>query len=354
MSWFKKLKSSLKSSSEKISDGVADIISNSPEEEPPENLETAPIEKTEQKPDSPKKASAPKEIVAKAPKKKSTGVIASIFTKRKLNESILSDLEDLLITADLGIDTAAQITDKLRKDKFDKDISDKEIKEFLAEEIAEILKPVANELKLENKPHIVLVVGVNGNGKTTSIGKLAHNYKEQGKSVMIVAADTFRAAAVEQLQEWGKRAKVPVFAGNSNQDPASVAYQAIDKAIKEDVDIVLIDTAGRLQNKHNLMQELEKINNVCKKLIPEAPHNTILVLDSTTGQNALSQVEEFSKSADITGLIVTKLDGTAKGGVVVALAKKFDISIHAVGVGEGIEDLKPFNAQDYANNLVGL
>jgi len=303
MSWFKKLKSGLKSSSDKISDGI-------------------------------------------------TG----IFTKKKLDDATLAELEDLLITADLGVDTALEITESLRAEKFDKEVSEEEVKSFLAEKIAKILAPVATNLNIDNteKPYVIMFVGVNGNGKTTSIGKLAKNFRDDGKKVMLAAADTFRAAAVEQLQVWGKRADVPVFTGNPNQEPASVAFQAIEKAQNDGIDLLIIDTAGRLQNKHNLMAELAKIKNVCAKKMENTPHQTILVLDATTGQNAISQVEHFMEVAEISGLIITKLDGTAKGGIVVALAKKFDIPLYAIGVGEGIEDLKPFDANDFAKNLVGL
>ena len=282
--------------------------------------------------------------------------VADIFTKSKLDDEALEKLEELLIGADLGVEAAAVIIARLGQKKFDKDISPDEIKTALAEEIAGILEPVAREIKIDaaQKPFVIMVVGVNGNGKTTSIGKLAHILRNRGFKVQIAAADTFRAAAVEQLKTWGQRAGVEVFEGTKNQDPASVVYQSLEKAKADGADVLLVDTAGRLQNKSNLMQELAKIKNVCAKIIPGAPHEVILVLDATTGQNAISQVQEFRDKAQLTGLIVTKLDGTAKGGVVVALAKKFALPIYAIGVGEGIEEMRPFNAEDFARNLVGV
>ncbi len=286
---------------------------------------------------------------------KITGGVSSIFTSRRLDATTLNELEELLIMADMGVESATEIVEELRKDRFGKDISEEEIKTALAGEIVKIIGPSAKELVIgEHKPHVILVVGVNGNGKTTSIGKLAHNLRLSGKKVLVAAADTFRAAAIGQLRTWAERAGVAIHAGNENQDPASVAYQALDIAAKENYDVVLIDTAGRLQNKLNLMNELNKIRNVCTKFNPGSPHDVILVLDATTGQNAISQVQEFGEKAGVTGLVVTKLDGTAKGGIVVALAKKFGLAVYAIGVGEGIDDMKPFNAHDFANSLVGL
>ena len=281
------------------------------------------------------------------------GGITGIFTRAKLDNQSLEELEELLIMSDLGAETSAQIIDSLAKNKFDKDITEAEIKKFLSDEITAILEPFAKPLEITNSPHIVIVVGVNGNGKTTTIGKLANLYKSQGKKVLIVAADTFRAAAVGQLKTWAERSKVSFFEGKDQQDPASVVYQGIEKAKTDGADLVLIDTAGRLQNKLNLMTELGKIIGVCSKLIPDSPHNVVMVLDATTGQNAISQVTEFGSKAGVSGLIVTKLDGTAKGGIVVALAKKFALPIHAIGVGEGIDDLQAFNAKDFADSLVG-
>lgn len=284
-----------------------------------------------------------------------SGGISDIFTKRKLDEEALQDLEEVLIMADLGVETSAKIIENFSDKKFDKDITPENVKAALAEEIAEILKPSAVELDVAGKqPAVVMVVGVNGNGKTTSIGKLAYIMRNRGLKVQVAAADTFRAAAVDQLKTWGERAGVKVYEGAANQDPASVVYQSVSEAIKDKADLLLVDTAGRLQNKSNLMQELTKIKNVCAKLIPDAPHEVILVLDATTGQNALSQVKEFGDKAGLTGLIVTKLDGTARGGVVVALANEFKLPVYAIGVGEGIEDMQPFKAEDFARNLLNL
>jgi fused signal recognition particle receptor len=278
--------------------------------------------------------------------------IAAVFTKKKIDASSLAELEDLLLTSDIGLETTEKIIESLRREKFDKEITDEELRSFLAKEVEEILAPSQKALEFDNKPHVILVVGVNGNGKTTTIGKLANKLRLEGKKVLIVAADTFRAAAVEQLQTWASRASVEIFTGVPNQDPASVVYGGVEKAQKEGFDIVLVDTAGRLQNKQNLMAELAKISNVAKKLIADAPHEVLLVLDATTGQNAISQVAEFSKAAGVSGLIVTKLDGTAKGGVVVALSAKFDIPIYAIGVGEKITDLESFDASSFAKRLV--
>lgn len=281
--------------------------------------------------------------------------ITSVFTKRKLDEEALDELEELLIIADLGVETAAKIRNSLSEKRLDKEVTDEEIKEALAEEIAIILEPYAEPLELgAEAPQVIIMVGVNGNGKTTTIGKLAHEWKEDGERVMLCAADTFRAAAVEQLQQWGERADVPVIAGAPQADPASVAYAALEKAKQGGVDVLMIDTAGRLQNKKNLMAELEKIVKVLRKIDETTPHHVVLVLDATTGQNALSQVAAFKELVDVTGLIVTKLDGSARAGVVVALADRFGLPIHAIGVGEGADDLKPFKAIDFARNLVGL
>ncbi len=281
--------------------------------------------------------------------------ITGVFTKRKLDQEALDELEELLIMADIGVATAAKITKRVGDKRLDKEVTDVEIKEALAEEIAEILEPYAEPLELgAEAPQVIMMVGVNGNGKTTTIGKLAHEWKAEGERVMLCAADTFRAAAVEQLQQWGERADVPVVAGEHEADPASVAYHALETAKQGGVDVLMIDTAGRLQNKKNLMAELEKITKVMKKLDDTTPHHTILVLDATTGQNALSQAKAFKELVNITGLIVTKLDGSARAGVVVALANEFNLPIHAIGVGEGADDLQPFKAIDFARNLVGL
>lgn len=287
---------------------------------------------------------------------KIVGGISDIFTKRKLDDDALEELEEVLITADLGPATAAKLTSALAKGRYDKEISDEEVRDFLAGEVAQILEPVALPLVIDSSksPHIVLVVGVNGSGKTTTIGKLAQHYKEQGKSVMLAAGDTFRAAAVEQLKIWGDRTGCEVIAAKNGADASGLVYEAIEKAQAANADLLLIDTAGRLQNKKNLMAELEKVVRVIRKLDDTAPHTTLLVLDATTGQNAHSQVDVFKEIVSVTGLVLTKLDGTAKGGVLVALAEKFGLPVHAIGVGETADDLKPFDAKNYARNLMGL
>ncbi|MCP4393851.1 MAG: signal recognition particle-docking protein FtsY [Alphaproteobacteria bacterium] len=282
--------------------------------------------------------------------------ITDIFTKRKLDDEAIEELEDLLITADIGIDTVSKITSSLAKDRFDKEVSPEEVKKHLSDEIEKILYPVATplEIKSEKKPHVVLMVGVNGAGKTTTLGKMAKQYIDNGKKVTLVAADTFRAAAVEQLKAWGDRTGAPVVSRQIGADAAGLVFDALFDAKDRGDDVLLIDTAGRLQNKSHLMEELQKIVRVIKKIDPEAPHTTLLVLDATVGQNAHSQVQTFLEMADINGLVMTKLDGTAKGGVVVALAEKFGLPIHFIGVGESVEDLHPFQSSDYAKNLVGL
>ncbi|WP_430473043.1 signal recognition particle-docking protein FtsY [Thalassospira lucentensis] len=287
---------------------------------------------------------------------KLTTGIADIFTKRRLDDDALEEFEDLLITSDLGVTTAAKLSAELAKTRFDKEVDTAEIQEFISEEVAKILEPVAKPLVIDagKKPHVILVVGVNGSGKTTTIGKLAKTYKDQGLKVMMAAGDTFRAAAVEQLKVWGDRTGCPVMSRDTGADAAGLAFDAIDQAQREGYDLLLIDTAGRLQNKAHLMDELKKIVRVIKKRDETAPHDTLLVLDATTGQNAHSQVETFSQATDVSGLIVTKLDGTAKGGVVVALAEKFGKPVHAIGVGEAAEDLRPFDAKSFARSLAGL
>lgn len=284
------------------------------------------------------------------------GGINAIFTKRKLDAEALESLEELLITADTGLATAASITATIAKGRFDKEISAEEIKEALASEVAAILTPVAKPLIIDPtlKPCVILVAGVNGNGKTTTIGKLAKQFSSQEKKVMFAACDTFRAAAVEQLRIWAERTNSPIITGKEQADAASVAYTALEKAKEAGVDILLIDTAGRLQNKKNLMEELTKVVRVLNKADSTVPHHALLVLDATTGQNAFKQVELFKEAININGLIVTKLDGTAKGGVVVGLAKQFNLPIYAVGVGEGIDDLQPFEAENFAKGLVGI
>lgn len=286
---------------------------------------------------------------------KIAGGITDIFTKRKLDKDTLGELEELLITADLGPATAAKLAEAISKNRFDREIEPEEIRNALAEEIEKILLPAEKPLDVEGKkPFVILMAGVNGTGKTTTIGKLAHHYKSAGKKVMLAAGDTFRAAAVEQLKAWGDRVGCTVVSKDEGADAAALAYEAIDQAIVEDADILFIDTAGRLQNKSNLMEELAKVIRVIQKKMPDAPHATLLVLDATVGQNAHSQIELFSKMIPITGIIVTKLDGTAKGGVVVSLVERFGLPVHAIGIGEGIDDLRPFAAADYAKAIVGI
>ncbi len=287
---------------------------------------------------------------------KLSGGIAGIFTKKKLDTSSVEQLEELLIEADLGAGVAMELTAALQKKRFEKTIEPEEVREFLAAEIAAILEPYALPLTFDetHKPTVIMMVGVNGNGKTTTIGKLASQFKGYGMRVMLAAADTFRAAAVEQLQVWGERSGIEVITGEPESDPASVAYRAYELAKAGNYDVLMIDTAGRLQNKANLMSELQKIAKVLKKIDESAPHHVIQVLDATTGQNALSQIQAFKETAHVTGLIVTKLDGTAKGGIVVALAKQHKLPIHYIGIGEGIEDINTFEATDYARNLLDL
>jgi fused signal recognition particle receptor len=287
---------------------------------------------------------------------KLTDGITSVFTKRKLDAAMLEELEDLLIQADLGLDTAARVSEALAAGRFNKDISPEEVKAVLAEEVEKILQPVAKPLAIDSShlPHVILVVGVNGTGKTTTIGKLARNFVSEGKRVMLAAGDTFRAAAIEQLKIWGERTGSVVVAADIGADAAGVAYDALRQAREEKRQVLIIDTAGRLQNKANLMAELEKIVRVIKKFDPSAPHTVLLTLDATTGQNALNQVEIFRQTAGVTGLIMTKLDGTARGGILVAIAAKYGLPVHAIGVGESAEDLQPFDARDFARAIAGL
>jgi len=287
-----------------------------------------------------------------------TGDIGAIFTARKIDAGTLSELEDALIMADLGVTTAAKLAAEIGARKFPGDTDETAVREALAEDIALLLEPVARPLSdltaPRNGPRVILVAGVNGTGKTTTIGKLAARFKEDGRSVMLAAADTFRAAAIDQLKLWGERVDVPVMAQQQGSDPAAVAFDAMEQARDAGADILLIDTAGRLHNKADLMAELEKIIRVIKKVDDDAPHDVLLVLDATTGQNAHAQVETFSGLVNVTGLIVTKLDGSARGGVIVGLADKFELPIYAIGVGEGVDDLRPFEATAFARNLLGL
>lgn len=293
--------------------------------------------------------------LARSSSRLATG-IATLFSRRVLDEAALEDLEDLLITADIGVSTSARLVAALRKRDLGRDVSADDIRTALAEEIEAILEPVAKPLAFDpsKKPHVVLVVGVNGAGKTTTIGKIAKTLKDQGLGVVMAAGDTFRAAAVEQLQVWGKRTGCPVMARETGADAAGVAFDALKLATARKDDVLLIDTAGRLHNRKELMQELEKISRVLKKLVPDAPHTTLLVLDATTGQNAHQQVDIFKEMVKVDGLAMTKLDGTAKGGVVVSIAEKHGIPVHYAGVGEAAEDLRPFSARDYARGLMGL
>jgi fused signal recognition particle receptor len=335
MSFFKKLRDRMFKSSDRIAQGLDSIVG--------EAVETAP----------PPDASA-----GVAPR--TAGILGRLLgqgegPRRVLDDAMLESLEELLIQADMGVDTALRVTANLAEGRMGRRVSAGEIKQALAAEIARIMEPVARPMPLyPKKPQVVLVVGVNGSGKTTTIGKLASQFRAAGKTVVIAAGDTFRAAAVEQLQIWGDRAGVPVMTAPEGSDPASLAFDAMTRAEAEGADLLLIDTAGRLQNRTDLMEELAKIVRVIRKKDPTAPHNTLLVLDATTGQNALLQVEIFRKIADVSGLVMTKLDGTAKGGVLVALADRFGLPIHAIGVGEQIDDLAPFDPEDFARALVGL
>lgn len=296
-----------------------------------------------------------KSALGKTSGKLQTGII-DIFTKKKLDDEMLEQLEELLIESDMGAAVAAELVESLRQQRFGKEVTAEEVKEVLAAEMIGMLSDLARPLSIDPtaKPHVVLVVGVNGNGKTTTIGKLANQLVRGGHQVVLAAADTFRAAAVEQLEIWAQRSNIPLIKAEANADPASVAYRALEEARRMQADVLLIDTAGRLQNKSNLMVELQKVVKVLQKLDPEAPHSVVQILDATTGQNALSQVEVFREMIGVTGLVVTKLDGTAKGGIVVALAKKFGLPIHAIGIGEGMEDLDSFRAIDFTSNLLDI
>jgi fused signal recognition particle receptor len=309
MSWFKKLKDGLSKSSIKVSESLATLPS-----------------------------------------------LATLIGKSKLDAASLEEVEDALIAADLGTSSSIRLAAGLKAHKFDKPVNANSIALALAEGLEKILDPVAKplEIKSENRPHVVLLVGVNGSGKTTTAGKLAQSWQAQGKKVLLAAGDTFRAAAVEQLQIWGQRTGTKVIADPTGGDAAALAYRALAQAIKENADVLIIDTAGRLQNRSELMDELAKIVRVIRKLDESAPHDSVIVLDGTVGQNALSQVKAFSAVADVSGLIVTKLDGSAKGGVVVALAEEFGLPVHAVGVGEGADDLQPFAADEFAKALAGV
>ncbi|MEE8515798.1 MAG: signal recognition particle-docking protein FtsY [Alphaproteobacteria bacterium] len=281
--------------------------------------------------------------------------ISHIFTHRAVDGATLEELEELLITADLGPETSSRLVGDLQNRRFGPDAGADDICQALAEDIAAILEPVAKPLNIDTaqRPFVIVVVGVNGSGKTTTIAKLAQQYRNDGKRVMMAAADTFRAAAIDQLRIWAERSGATLFAREDAKDAAGVAFDALAAARHDNIDILFVDTAGRLQNKADLMAELAKINRALAKLEPAAPHASILVLDATTGQNAHAQLDAFKKITDITGLVVTKLDGTARGGVLVALAEKYALPVHAIGVGEGIDDLSPFQAEDFARALLG-
>jgi len=400
MSLFSKLKSRLMKTSSKLDEGLEAIVEDGgvessadeailadpvmpegvpiepPLEQPapiPETLAPqTPIETPDETPIEVPDAVTPLEIpvetvVNEAPEPSATankpGLVGRLLgrketqpvLRRTLDDAMLEQLEELLITADMGVETSMRVTAAMAEGRYGKKLSVDEIKRLMAREIARIMESVAKPMPLYPKtPQVVLVVGVNGSGKTTTIGKLASQFKAAGKTVVIAAGDTFRAAAVEQLQVWGTRAGVPVLTAPEGSDPASLAFDAMTKAEELGADLLMIDTAGRLQNRADLMEELSKIVRVIRKKDATAPHNTLLVLDATTGQNAISQVEIFQKLADVSGLVMTKLDGTARGGVLVSLADKFGLPIHAIGVGEQIDDLAPFDPEDFAKALMGL
>jgi fused signal recognition particle receptor len=296
-----------------------------------------------------------KEGLARSSSTISRGIV-EVFTKRKLDGAMLDELEDILIQADLGVATALRIREAVGKGRYDKQIEPDEVKAILASEVEKVLLPVAKPLVVDpaQKPFVILVVGVNGSGKTTTIGKLAGQFAAEGKSVMLAAGDTFRAAAIQQLEIWGERIGAKVISRPQGADAAGLAFDAITQAQAQGVDVLMMDTAGRLQNRKELMAELEKVVRVMKKVDAGAPHAVLLVLDATVGQNAMSQVEIFGKVAGVTGLVMTKLDGTARGGILVAIAEKFALPVHFIGVGEGRDDLEPFEARDFAHAIAGI
>ena len=343
MSFFSKLKERLSRTSSRLATGIDEIVeADEPEEETAEAAEPA-VEDD--------RGDTGRGLLARVADAVGVGRKAA---GRRLDDEMLEELEDLLIASDMGVDLSSRVVARVAERWFGQRVTALQIKELLAAEVERILEPVAHPLPIyPGGLQVILVVGVNGSGKTTTIGKLASQLNAAGKQVTIAAGDTFRAAAVEQLQIWGERAGVPVLTAAEGSDPAALAYSAMEASSADGSDILLIDTAGRLQNRKDLMAELAKIVRVVKKLNADAPHNTILVLDATTGQNAISQVETFRTMADVSGLVMTKLDGTAKGGILVALAAKFGLPVHAVGVGEGIDDLSAFDPADFASALTG-
>ena len=386
MSFFKKLKDRMFRSSDKIGEGLEALVAEGaegprdpvpevplevpdlpepevPEPDLPEIPEPEAPEPENPEPEDPMPMDrvSPTTVADPAPEAARPGLLGRLFgrgaaeePRRVLDDAMLESLEELLIQADMGVDTAVRVTANIAEGRFGRRVSTGELRQALAAEVTRIMEPVARPMPLyPSRPQVVLVVGVNGSGKTTTIGKLASQFKAAGKQVVIAAGDTFRAAAVEQLQIWGKRAGVPVLTAPEGSDPASLAFDALTKAKADGADLLMIDTAGRLQNRQDLMEELAKIVRVIRKVDATAPHNTLLVLDATTGQNAVTQVDIFRKIADVSGLVMTKLDGTAKGGVLVALADKFGLPIHAIGVGEQIDDLAPFDPEEFAKALVG-
>ena len=396
MKFFRKLKEKLFSTSSKIKDGLEGIIDNqsienvqeeqSKQDELDKSLSQKINENFEQKKEktleeshknnikidktkslvsvSNKSKELPSTVekIQKTSSSKKTGIFSKIIKtvekvtkKRKLDDKMLNEIEDLLISSDIGVSTASLIVEKIKKENFSKELDIKQLKQLISDEIYEIMNVSDSFLKIkEDQLNIWLFVGVNGSGKTTTIGKIAKQEKDNGKKVILAAADTFRAAAVDQLSIWSKRVGIEMVKGEEKSDPASVVYKAIEEAKKSDYDLLLIDTAGRLQNKTDLMQELEKIIRVIKKQDPSAPHNCLIVLDATTGQNVISQVEVFLQSAGLTGIIMTKLDGTARGGVLVAVTKKFNLPIYRIGLGEKIEDLETFDPKLFSRVIVGL
>ena len=396
MKFFRKLKEKLFSTSSKIKDGLEGIIDNqsienvqeeqSKQDKLDNSLSQKINENFEQKKEktleeshknnikidktkslvsvSDKSKELPNTVekIQKTSSSKKTGIFSKIIKtvekvtkKRKLDDKMLNEIEDLLISSDIGVSTASLIVEKIKKENFSKELDIKQLKQLISDEIYEIMDVSDSFLKIkEDQLNIWLFVGVNGSGKTTTIGKIAKQEKDNGKKVILAAADTFRAAAVDQLSIWSKRVGIEMVKGEEKSDPASVVYKAIEEAKKSDYDLLLIDTAGRLQNKTDLMQELEKIIRVIKKQDPSAPHNCLIVLDATTGQNVISQVEVFLQSAGLTGIIMTKLDGTARGGVLVAVTKKFNLPIYRIGLGEKIEDLETFDPKLFSRVIVGL